>query len=293
MLSKKKILTCKVCKFSAKQKIYKIFIKEKKVPLGLIRKSLVLETFYYNCSNCSSINYIERSENSVLNYNDKNYDEKIDGYFYSSDFTEFLYKKFKSKLIKVLEVGPGTNSIYSHLKLKLNISEIDALEANENLWNFNKNFNSYFSEINQIKNKYDMIIGIGVLEHIDDPFKFLRILKEVNLNEDGLIVFQYPNIRALNRILMNETWDMHHEPGHVTIPSIKSFRLNNFKVIKTITSTKLSRGRVPFYAKRNADIELKYKRYAEKNYLINFLNKLIFRIIDKFNLGETITVIAK
>ena len=293
MFYKKKLLVCKVCEFKGEFEVFRISIKEKKIPKGLVRKSLETTTSYFCCTNCSSINYLEREENSQLDYQDENYMENSNEYFYSSDFTEFLFKTFKNKPMKILEIGPGSNGLFSHLKRKLNIKEISALESNKKLWKFTQNYNFQYSNLNQIDDRYDAIIGIGVLEHIEKPFKFLKELKMKNLEKNGLLVFQYPNIGALNRFLMNNAWDMHHEPGHITIPSIKSFEINNFQIIKTITSTKLSRGRIPFYAKRGANIELKYKRLLEKNKLFKYFDKKIFKFLDKLNLGETITVISK
>lgn len=52
--------------------------------------------------------------------------------------------------------------------------------------------NFYTCNIKEIQKKFDLIIMLHVLEHIDDPIKFLSLLKE-KLSDDGIMIIEVPN----------------------------------------------------------------------------------------------------
>lgn len=48
-----------------------------------------------------------------------------------------------------------------------------------------------------IKNSYDTILFIDILEHLPNPFEILRRITEENLKEDGEVIICLPNIARL------------------------------------------------------------------------------------------------
>lgn len=82
------------------------------------------------------------------------------------------------------------------------------------------------------KKKFDVITFFEVLEHLEDPSKFMSQVKEM-LNKDGYIALSVPNReRALNTL---KEWD--NPPHHLTkwsAVSLSAFlERNGFEVVKT------------------------------------------------------------
>ena len=56
-----------------------------------------------------------------------------------------------------------------------------------------KNIRFELADATKVKNKYDVIVMSGVLEHIDAPFNLLKKMIKSNLNKNGVIVFLSPS----------------------------------------------------------------------------------------------------
>lgn len=106
---------------------------------------------------------------------------------------------------KVLEVGSATGNLTYHLKeikgCVIDIVEIDedaGLKAGKYARNAllgmtegNLNFDFWYKKLNT--EKYDYIVILDVLEHLQDPENTLNLLKDL-LHEDGEIILSIPNI---------------------------------------------------------------------------------------------------
>lgn len=96
----------------------------------------------------------------------------------------------------VLDVGCGTG-LFSYLCAKKGANVLGIDYANEAIDLANKTYqhkNLKFKNMNanRIQGKFDVIVSIGTLEHMDEPFKFLRLIKS-KLEKNGKILLTNPN----------------------------------------------------------------------------------------------------
>ena len=113
----------------------------------------------------------------------------------------------------------------NNLKALSKIGSVDVLESDEILINYLKtkksNFiNSYFDSIDQLDNKYDLIILLDVIEHIKQPKSFLNILKK-SLSNSGLIIIGVPAYQFL--------WSEHDV-------KLKHYKRYSWKILESETS---------------------------------------------------------
>jgi len=113
----------------------------------------------------------------------------------SSESLEVL-KEVNWKGKDVLDVGCGTG-LFSYLCAKKggNVLGIDyADEAIELATKTYQHENLQYKKMNanEIQGKYDVIVSIGTMEHMDKPFEFLKLLKP-HLKKKGIIIITNPN----------------------------------------------------------------------------------------------------
>lgn len=123
------------------------------------------------------------------------------------DYVEQILKDKISVQTKILDVGAGSGAFINRIKKYgglYSAIEIaaDAFEL-ENIKLYQINLNSNFSDL--INDKFDLIISIEVIEHIENPHNFIRQLVQL-LNTDGTIIITTPNtenIPARLKFLLN------------------------------------------------------------------------------------------
>jgi ubiquinone biosynthesis O-methyltransferase len=107
-----------------------------------------------------------------------------------------IFKESNWKNKKVLDVGCGTGFFAFHAAKKgAKVLGIDYAEEGINIAKKKyKHKNLKFEKLDakEIKEKFDIIVLIGVLEHMDEPFEILRLLKS-KLNPKGKIIVTTPN----------------------------------------------------------------------------------------------------
>lgn len=130
---------------------------------------------------------------------------------------EWWWYKAKSKLLKfiiincnindknqILEIGPGKGNNLSTLKM---FGAIDVLDEEIYFLDYLKKekpeyVNNYYTNLNNIDKKYDLIILLDVIEHIKEPKKFLNRLGKI-LKKRGIIILGVPAYNFL--------WSVHDE----------------------------------------------------------------------------------
>jgi len=119
----------------------------------------------------------------------KVFDKVYDKYDLMNDFMslgihriwkkDFMMMMSPSLNKKLIDVGCGTGN-FAHLAAKNSASRVLGIdyapEAIVIAKNIHKHHNLKFEAINvsQVKEKFDVIVSIGTLEHMDEPFKTLK-----------------------------------------------------------------------------------------------------------------------
>ncbi len=108
------------------------------------------------------------------------------------------YKSILSNNISILEIGSGSGGFLKFIKENTENTEIHSIEKSITNLNFlKKEFKdiTFFNNLNEVskKNKYDLIIAFGVLEHIKDIVTFVNKTKSLLKNNDSQILFFIPN----------------------------------------------------------------------------------------------------
>lgn len=227
--------------------------------------------------------------------NEKIYDGwELEHFDLSKNFRNYQFSII-NKFIKgnVAEIGPG-NGININNYLNSCIS-LDLFEPNQKLFkNLNKNFGSLkkVSIINKkfdgSDEKYDSILYLDVLEHIEDDEKeILKALK--SLRKDGNLILNVPAYKFLYS-------DFDNDVGHYRRYSKKDFLIIAEKLKLNILSIK-------YYDSIGFLLSLLSKIFSS-NYKKNFQTKIKFwdsliifsKLIDKitFNLfGKSLFIVIK
>lgn len=113
----------------------------------------------------------------------------------TSDSLEII-KEISWKNKSVLDIGCGTGLFaYSVAKKGAKVLGIDYADEAINIANrihVHKNLEFKKMNASKIRGKYDVIVSIGTLEHMDRPFNILLKLKK-HLNKNGKIIVTTPN----------------------------------------------------------------------------------------------------
>lgn len=156
----------------------------------------------------------------------KQFYDKIYRKGYRKHFTTFVVsaptsdvKKVLSQISwgskKVLEVGCGTGLFaYSVAKKGGKVTAIDyseqAIDIAKSQY-FHSNLDFQQVNISEIKEKFNVIVSNGTLEHMDDPLKTLKLFKRL-LNPKGHIIITSPNWTNLRGYVLLTLWYLFNAP---------------------------------------------------------------------------------
>ncbi len=132
----------------------------------------------------------------------------------SSEAEEVL-KEIKWKGKKVLDVGCGTGLFaFSAAKKEAMVLGVDysktAIDVAKKKY---KAANLRFEQLNvdHVHGKYDVIVSIGTLEHMDNPFKILKLFKK-HLKAQGHIIITCPNWTNPRGYILITLWYLFKAP---------------------------------------------------------------------------------
>ncbi len=186
-------------------------------------------------------NYYSFSKNagkSVLN--------KIKDFIEVSMF-KGIVKELYGDNLSVLDVGGGTGWVLNSLKKATNrFKYFNIVDIDDNAQNIAlSNGYSYFKgriEDYKPKDKFDLIIMLNLIEHVNDPVSVLRKIKEIT-NKNGLIIIKTPNNDSLDaRIFKKYNWGGLHAPRHFNIFSKQSIEIIAKNIGLEIESIKYTQG---------------------------------------------------
>lgn len=132
----------------------------------------------------------------------------------TSEVMEIL-KEISWRNKKVLDVGCGTGLFaYTAAKKGAVVLGIDFSETAINIAKEKYRLpNLYFekSDAKEIQGKYDIIVSIGTLEHMDNPLKILQIFKN-HLKQNGRIIITSPNWTNPRGYVLMTLWYLFNAP---------------------------------------------------------------------------------
>jgi len=121
---------------------------------------------------------------------------------------------WKNKLI--LDVGCGTG-LFAHKVSKLGPKQVLGIDFSKEAIDIakktHKNHNLQYQvlDVKKIKSKYDVIVSLGTLEHMDNPLKTLKILKK-HLTKNGKIIVTSPNWTNPRGYILMTLWYLFNAP---------------------------------------------------------------------------------
>lgn len=170
-----------------------------------------------------------------------------------------LISKIDNDEIHLLEVGCGSGAFLSKLNhfIKLEFPNrnvrLTGIDIDENAINSSVNVDLNLKAINaeayvqSTKNSYDIIIHFELIEHLADPFTFMKSLYRL-LKDGGVVYFTTPNAEGLEMLASgyNDYRPLAHSifpPMHLNAFSISNLKLFSlrcgFRMVELATPGKL------------------------------------------------------
>ena len=218
---------------------------------------IILETKEYKLQKCLSCNLIFSHNNKQENLNSK---ELYNNYYKAENANRFgtmieyivkmfrfmrAYKIFllKPKAKSILDIGSGRGWMLYFMKKYFNYEITSGTQISENAYKFSKeklNLDIYNKDLLDLnfKNKFDIITMWHVLEHVENPEKYIEKIYEL-LNPEGILLIEVPNFSSWNRKLTRGHWlalDLKHHLTFFTPSSLATLlKKYNFKTKKIHT----------------------------------------------------------
>lgn len=187
--------------------------------LSLIKKYNLNKDFsIYNCKKCNTdLLYPIPTKNDIKQTTDQSYFEaysdKSIKEFKIKDFNRMLGEISKNRIKSVLEVGCANAYIVEHL-LKNQVQAFGIELFPEVARMAQKRFKDkriYVGKFEryQFKKKFDLIIMLDLIEHLENPMDALKKAKEI-LNPDGHIIILTPDITSFSRTILGKYWTAYY-----------------------------------------------------------------------------------
>ena len=212
-------LTCPVCKSPRYAYYY---------------KDLIPDTSIVKCLDCSHIfTFSTRNVDTDELYTDEVYKvvenrDSIYDKILNREYNKVLHKidGYKPGKGYLLDFGCGKGKfgwLAKNDQWKVKCVETSPARAAYARQVYNLDVNTGFFESGRIfDNMFDVITLFHVLEHLPQPQQLLKELVSANLNKDGLLIIEVPNINSFQSALAKEKW------MHLDVPR----HINHFSYIK-------------------------------------------------------------
>lgn len=143
-----------------------------------------------------------------------------------------VYNKILNRKCKdVIEIGCGPGVFYAPYKRR-NIYW-EGIEINP-LWvDFGRDNNVpiFFKKLDEIKKKFDVVMAHQVLEHVEQPKKFINQINNI-LKPGGLIHFELPNDNSLTSRLRKLSPKISYDYGFIQPPMhLRAYKASTLKYL--------------------------------------------------------------
>ncbi len=260
----------------------------------------------YECQDCN-LAFVYPIPKNLSDIYNKDYfkDESGDSDFGYSDYDKdkepmkenfISYIKKIEKLVegrKIFDIGSATGYFLDLAKSRgweTFGSEISRYAADIGK---SRGHNIFCGQLPDIKidNKFDVITMWDVLEHLDNPHKYLYIANKI-LDEDGLLVINTINRKSIWARILGKRWHLLIPPEHLFYYSPKSLNIllkeNGFKIEEMRSVGK------NFSLSYIFSILYHWQRFKIWNSLSIFFDKPFWRKFSiPINLRDNIFIIAK
>lgn len=198
----------------------------------------------YNCKNCNHrFSLLSESFDIQKEYDENYYIEKHKNWFENPNFELFdfiLRVQEENKSTNILDIGCGRGDLLRYLdeKTTLNLTGIDYAR---NIKSGNINFIQGDLYKHKFNNKFDLIVSLAVIEHVNDLNSFMRKISDLldakgvmiimTVNQDSII---YKLSRHLYSLNMKEPFIRLYDQHHINHFSQRSLicllNKHNFKI---------------------------------------------------------------
>lgn len=220
------------------------------------------ETFsYFKCNNCKSLSIDPVPVNSLRDiYPSNYYSFSPNTSSYIQKIKQFLDKQFfmpilddlSADSISILDIGGGSGWIMDQMKgfepriKKTFVVDIDANAEKLAIENGHNFFNGRIEDFHTLE-KFDLILMLNLIEHVDNPIEILSKARGL-LKVGGRVIVKTPNHDSLDsRIFRNTYWGGLHCPRHWVLFTPESFSLAAEASNLKICQLSLTQG-APFWA---------------------------------------------
>lgn len=136
---------------------------------------------------------------------------------------------------KVLDIGCGLGHLISSIDNKFNKYALDTSRFSINYINDNySNINTQCSILKEKlykENFFDVVVAYHVIEHIDDPFKFIKNIKNI-LKKGGVLILGTPNRSCIAEKLFKGNFRLYSKEHLLLLTSQRLIQLLKNKGFK-------------------------------------------------------------
>ena len=137
---------------------------------------------------------------------------------------------------KVLDIGCGLGYLLMSLNTKYKFGLEASKYACDSIKEYEQNikiFNLNSDDLNNVEETFDIIVAYHVIEHVNDPVKFLQNIKS-KLNKGGKLIIGTPLIGTFISNFFSKNYRLYNE-GHEILFNIRSLKKlhqdNGFKIV--------------------------------------------------------------
>ncbi len=306
---------CRLCK---SKRMFKFLDLGFHPPSDQFKNKLHLDTpttYYplkvFSCKSCGfkQLNYVVEPE--VLYQDNYPYESSITkaGKKHWYEFAETVFRDYKLKKKDLaVDIGSNTGVLLSGFKKKK--CRVIGIDPAKNICKIARKrgiptINSFFNSkaVNTVlrkSGKAKVITGTNVFAHINDLDSFMRNIKKLLHNDEGILVIEAPHFLHLVKSLEYDTIYHEHLSYITVLPLIKFFKKFNFEIINILQKdihggsirifiSKAGNFKVDKNVKKICNLEKKEKLNSKK-----ILTKFEKRVIEnRFNLVSLLTKLKK